>query len=498
MIGAVAERIDISLNREEREDLWAAALLSQPSPAPPPTSREPGGGGTGEEPGEESGGEGQAAGGQAPGGGDDGESTDVRSAAEGGEEGGTVSEETTARQPTSGRWPKPVARWIAEAGAEPIDDEDRSWLEETVVRLQRALRSYEMGSEVLGSRLTPNAALVRFRGTDDLTVSKAERRRQQLLTSHALEVINVFGAPGEVVVMVRRPHRAVLELRRLWHQRELPVTAPHFNTSLLLGAKEADGELLYLNVGDEFAGQPQHAPHTLVAGETGSGKGVLVQNLLMDICATNAPSSARIRMIDPKAGVDYPWLRGMPHLDGGLVTDHGMAVDTFEQLVEEMERRYTLISRAGASKLAQYNDRVGQDQRLPLIWLFHDEMADWMLLGDYKSAVEKNVTRLSSKARAAGISIVLVTQRPDKDAVPPLIRANIGNRLVLKVSDRRNSELVLDDPVAASLLGKGHLAAKLSGENEIKLAQVPFANEREIEELARVVVTSWTADAEEG
>src|SRR5690606_37432468 len=208
--------------------------------------------------------------------------------------------------------------------------------------------------------------------------------------------------------------------------------------------------------------------------------------LLLDICATNSPRSARIRMIDPKAGIDFPWLRHMPHLDGDLVTSQAEAITAFEELVTEMERRNRLLANTGASKLSQYNKRVVPAERLPRIWLFHDELADWMLIDEYRDAVETNVTRLGVKARAAGINLVMVTQRPDKDALPMQLRANLSNRLVLKVADKRNSELVLDEPGAERLLGRGHLAAKLSGEGRVILAQVPFATEDEIHDVAEL------------
>ena len=312
-----------------------------------------------------------------------------------------------------------------------------------------------------------------------------------MLTSHAIEVINVLGAPMEVVIMVARPKRAILRLRDLWRQRDLPAGAPDTNTSLLLGASESDGELLYLNVGDGFGGQHPHGPHTLIAGETGSGKGVLVQCLLLDICATNAPSSARIQMIDPKAGIDFPWLRRMPHLDGDLITDQESAIRALESLVAEMERRNRLLAEAGATKLSAYNQRVEPAERLPRIWLFHDELADWMMVKDYRDAIELNASRLGVKARAAGINLVLVTQRPDKDALPMQLRANLTNRLVLKVADKRNSILVLDEAGAERLLGRGHLAAKLSGEGKVIFAQVPFAGEEEIDELASLIEKAW-------
>lgn len=393
------------------------------------------------------------------------------------------------------QWPSDhLAAWVKAGRMSGEDnDEAKEWLDMTVRSLQRALRGYDMTAELVGARLTPNAALVRFRGSNDLTVPKVEKRRQELLTSHAINAINVLAAPMEVVIMVARPSRTILHLRDLWRQRELPSSAPASNTSLLLGACEADGELLYLNVGDGFSGLQPHGPHTLIAGETGSGKGVLVQCLLLDICATNSPSYARIQMIDPKAGIDFPWLRQMPHLDGDLITDREAAVEALEALVAEMERRNRLLAEAGVTKLSSYNRKVKPRERLPRIWLFHDEVADWMMIKEYREAVELNANRLGVKARAAGINLVLVTQRPDKDALPMQLRANLSNRLVLKVADKRNSELVLDEAGAERLLGRGHLAAKLSGEGKIILAQVPFIDEKELIELSGLIAHAWQA-----
>ena len=390
-------------------------------------------------------------------------------------------------------WPsRQLAEWVNNGAASEEDDEDtKAWLNDTVKILQRALRGYEMTAELIGARLTPNAALVRFRGSDDLTVPKVEKKRQELLTSHAVDVINVLAAPMEIIIMVKRPHRAILRLQDLWRRRQLPSSAPESNTSLLLGAKEADGEILYLNVGNEFGGHQPHGPHTLIAGETGSGKGVLVQSLLLDICATNSPEKARIRMIDPKAGIDFPWLRNMPHLDGDLITEQDEAIQALEELVAEMERRNRLLAEIGVTKLDNYNRKVPPSEQLPRIWLFHDELADWMMINEYRDAVDLNTSRLGVKARAAGINLVLITQRPDKDALPMQLRANLTNRLVLKVADKKNSMLVLDEPSAERLLGRGHLAAKLSGEGRVILGQVPFAFEDDIAELADIIRRAW-------
>jgi len=383
-----------------------------------------------------------------------------------------------------------LSQWVSQGKSRDNNQLDQ-WMKHTVKSLQRALRGYEMSAQLIGSRLTPNAALVRLRGSNDLTITKVEKRRQELLTSHGINVINVIPAPGEVIIMVERPERAILYLRDLWHHRKLPESAPESNTSLLLGENEANGELIYLNVGEPFAGYSTHGPHILIAGETGSGKGVLVQCLLLDICATNSPSNARIRMIDPKAGIDFPWLRDMPHLDDDIITTEQKAIETLNDLVEEMNRRYRLLAEVGATKLAKYNKKVSPSKRLPRIWLFHDELADWMINDDYRNAVELNASRLGIKARAAGINLVFISQRPDKDVFPMQLRANMSNRLVLKVSDKNNSKLVLGEYGAENLLGQGHLAVKLSGEGKIMFAQVPYADEDEIVELAKLIGDAW-------
>jgi S-DNA-T family DNA segregation ATPase FtsK/SpoIIIE len=251
------------------------------------------------------------------------------------------------------------------------------------------------------------------------------------------------------------------------------------NTSFVLGEREDNGEIIYLNLGGAFAGQPQHGPHTLIAGETGGGKGVFTANLLLDICATNAPSEARIWLVDPKAGIDYGWIESVPHLDGAIVTTPDAAIEALKALVEEMERRYAeVLAPSKSQNLDVYNAGAPIDQRLPRIYFFHDELADWMADktdARYRDAVSDYVVRLSGKARAAGIHLFLITQRPDKDALPGLIKANMNNKIALKVSNRLNSQIILDETGAEGLLGHGHMIAKLANQpGGLVYAQAPY------------------------
>lgn len=398
----------------------------------------------------------------------------------------------------AGAYPGKVVAFVQQHVRQASELAANEWLDAAKQRLRVALRGYSLDAEVVGARLTPNAALVRFKGTDRMTVADVEKRREVLLTSHGLDVIAVRPEKGEVVVSVAREERAILDLSAAWQRRELPPGAPQSNTSFLLGEREMDGGLLYLNLGAAFGGQPQHGPHTLIAGETGGGKGVLTRNIILDICATNSPREARIRMVDPKSGGDYPWIETMPHLDGGLVRTQQEAAETLKGLVEEMEQRYATITKV-APNIDRYNQKVSPGQRLPRIYFFHDELGDWMAdkdNADYREAVESYVVRLASKARAAGIHLFLITQRPDKDALPGQIKANMNNKICLRVSSLTNSRIVLDEGGAENLLGHGHFAARLANErssnqSSLTFAQSPFLDDDLAYDLAAAIAAHW-------
>jgi DNA segregation ATPase FtsK/SpoIIIE, S-DNA-T family len=149
-------------------------------------------------------------------------------------------------------------------------------------------------------------------------------------------------------------------------------------------------------------------------------------------------------------------------------------------LVEEMDQRYRVFADARARDLPTFNAKVEPERRLPMIVLVHDEFADWMLDDNYKGVVSAAVARLGVKARAAGIHLVFAAQRPDKDVMPMQLRENLGNRLILKVASEATSKIALDRPGAELLLGKGHLAAKLAGEQGLLFGQAPFLNDDDI------------------
>lgn len=407
--------------------------------------------------------------------------------------------ETDAPPPTSAQSPAPSANFgtaLSElvaakfAGGAQSDADREEWAHDVTKKLKAALNSYGLQATILGTRLTPNGCLVRLAGSDRLRVEDIENKRTQLLTTHAINLVTVQPKPGEIVVTVAGSKRQAVSLWELWSRRELNRNVAGINTSFLLGLQEINGALLYLNLGAEFGGLSSHEPHSLVAGATGSGKSVLIQALILDIAATNSKDLAQLILIDPKMGVDYAPLADLPHMRDEIVTTKEKAGEVLEALVQEMEDRYRAFAKARARDLPTYNAKVSVKERLPMVFLVHDEFADWMLDDAYKGAVGAAVQRLGVKARAAGIHLIFAAQRPDKDVMPMQLRENLGNRLILKVSSEATSKIALDRPGAELLLGRGHLAAKLNGEQGLVFAQAPFLSDQEIE----AAVAAITAD----
>ena len=356
-------------------------------------------------------------------------------------------------------------------------EKNEQWSLTVQETLKRALLSYNLQAKIQGSRLTPNALLIRLKGSDYLKVEDIEKKKSVLLTTHGLTLLNIIAQPGEIVVSIARPQREIVSLLDTWKERELFAAPGEINLCFILGVKEMDGDILYLNVGESSDHIQRHAPHTLIAGTTGSGKSVLMQNLLLDICKTNSPQLAHIYLIDPKKGVDYQQLLNLPHLREGIITEQGRAQEILTSLVIQMDQRYDLFIKAEANSLVDYNKKVIPSERLPVIWLIHDEFADWMLVSEYKEAVSTSVQRLGAKARAAGIHLIFAAQRPEANILPPQLRDNLGNRLILRVESQGTSEIALGEKGAEKLLGRGHLIAKLNG--EFTYAQVPFLSNDE-------------------
>ena len=345
---------------------------------------------------------------------------------------------------------------------------DEDWLRQVEGRCKGALQEFQLQSKLLTKSLTPNAALLKFQGSSNLTVEQVLKRRSEFLSTHGLNVISVRAEPGIVAIAIAREKRRTLHLGQTWTRWKPDCSRGNYE--LLIGVKEEDSSLLFLS-------PKSNAPHTLIAGSAGSGKSVLMQNILLGIVCTNTPEQAKIILIDPKLGVDYFAFEGVPHLEGGIVDDQEKSIQKLAELVEEMNRRYGVLRANKATNIFELHKKADATEHFPFLWVVHDEFAEWMLTETYATAVSEIVSRLGVKARAAGIYLVFAAQRPDANVMPMQLRANLGNRLVLRVDSEGTSVIALGEKGAERLLGKGHMAAKLEGETDIVLAQVPLVDE---------------------
>lgn len=392
-----------------------------------------------------------------------------------------------------------VMRSVAESkGAGQVKEAEERFAADTARNLQAALTEFNMVAQLAEPKTisTPNGVLVNFAGHSTLTVPKLNTKLTELRTTFGLDVTDIRAGLGRISLFVAAQERRVVDLARVWLETKWPEGSPQTISNFLLGLREDTGEPLWLNLRNKYGRNEEHGPHTLIAGETGSGKGVLMQSLLLQMVALNSPQNLQIYLIDPKMGVDFPWIENAPHMARDIVTDQEEAEIVLETVVREMDRRYELIKEKRVPKISEYNRLVPPEKQLPYIFVIHDEMADWMASSDeYRKVIQQKVTRLAAKARACGIHVIMITQRAAQEAIPPGIRDNLNNRLVLKVAGEAGSVLALGVKGAERLLGKGHLAARLGGDKpageEYFVAQVPFASTEELQMYADSLKTLW-------
>lgn len=385
-----------------------------------------------------------------------------------------------ASPPAAERTVASVIQRHANTGNPAETEPDERWLANTALMTRSALQQLGLQAKLIDQKLTPNAAILRFSGSANITVEQVLKRRSELLTTHKLDIISVRPEPGAIAIYVARTERQIVDIQSLW-KRWNPTVSPTGAQNILIGVREDNNELFFLSPSQ------RHAPHTLIAGSTGSGKSVLMQSIILGIAATNDPRYARIVLIDPKQGVDYFAFDALPHLDGGIIDQQETAVDRLERLVQEMDNRYRLFKEARAPNITAYNAKVDAADILPTYWVIHDEFAEWMLTDEYRSAVTSTVGRLGVKARAAGIHLIFAAQRPEANVMPMQLRSQLGNRLILRVDSEGTSEIALGERGAERLLGKGHMIIRAEGEPGLVYAQVPFASEMFISDMVEVL-----------
>ena len=252
---------------------------------------------------------------------------------------------------------------------------------------------------------------------------------------------------------------------------------------------------LTVALGKDIAGQPIVAdlakmPHLLVAGATGSGKSVCINTFITSILFKASPEDVKLVLIDPKV-VELSNYNGIPHLLTPVVTDAKKAAGALRWAVKEMENRYSLFAAAGVRDIARYNE-TAKEERLPLIVIIIDELADLMMIAPVD--VEDAICRLAQMARAAGLHLVLATQRPSVDVITGTIKANIPSRISFAVSSQIDSRTILDMGGAEKLLGKGDMLFYPVGSPKPVRVQGAYIGDNEVEELLAYIKSQGTPE----
>jgi S-DNA-T family DNA segregation ATPase FtsK/SpoIIIE len=364
------------------------------------------------------------------------------------------------------------------------------WLKEITANLRQALITRKLPAKLMEGVppiLTPNAGIIKLQGSKDLTVQAVESRAAEIYTSDGIKIINTTPGSGLVSIAVERPNRQILHTEPVLLAYLRNYSQQTLGEKICVGIREEDGQPLLMD--------PFKQPHTLIAGITGSGKSVLMQNLILSIATTRSPDEAHIYLIDPKFGVDYRPLDELPHVEagsGGIIDDPVKALEILRGLVEEMDARYKLLKEARFPNIQSYRRATGKS--LPTLWVIHDEFADWMTIEEYRDAMPELVGRLAKKARAAGIFLLFATQRPDKDVMQPQLRSQLGNRLILKVDNAGTAEVAMGikNSGAERLLGLGHMLALTGDTSEPVYTQVPFIDmEVTIPQIVRLIRSQY-------
>ena len=335
-------------------------------------------------------------------------------------------------------------------------------LKETAACLQESLESFQIFAEVVGWVAGPTVTLFKVDLPAGVRVSRITALEDDIALALAAPGVRIFAPiPGTNFVGIEVPNRT----RQTVLLGDVIKDAPDGPLQIAIG-KDVEGHRIVSDLAK--------MPHLLIGGTTGSGKSVSINAMIMSILMRATPSEVRFIMVDPKR-VEFTPYNGIPHLYVPVVTEPKEAASALSWGVAEMERRLKVFSKVGARNIGQYNAKVQAEQEavraaeeageeppaselggeLPYIVIIIDELADLMM--NVGKEVEFSISRIAQLARAAGIHLIVATQRPSTNVVTGLIKANITNRIAFNVASGIDSRVILDTPGAENLIGLGDL-----------------------------------------
>ncbi len=345
---------------------------------------------------------------------------------------------------------------------------------DTAVKLQKTLYSFGVSAKVENVSVGPAITRYELKPAEGVRVSKIAKLADDIALNLAAESIRIEAPiPGKQAVGIEIPNieKETVPLRDVIESDEF-IDA---ESSLSMGlGKNIAGEVVIADIAK--------MPHVLIAGSTGSGKSVCINTLITSILYKSKPSEVKLLMVDPKV-VELSVYNGIPHLLIPVVTDPKKAAGALAWAVQEMEKRYHLFAEKGVRDLKGYNKAMRNETlgRLPQIVIIIDELADLMMVAP--KDVEDAICRLAQKARAAGMHLVIATQRPSVDVITGIIKANIPSRIAFAVSSQIDSRTILDMAGAEKLLGKGDMLFYPIGSSKPVRVQGSFISDQEVENV---------------
>ncbi|MEH7304289.1 DNA translocase FtsK [Neobacillus drentensis] len=357
-------------------------------------------------------------------------------------------------------------------------------------KLERTFQSFGVKARVTQVHLGPAVTKYEVHPDVGVKVSKIVSLSDDLALALAAKGIRIEAPiPGKSAIGIEVPNSevAMVSLREVLEatQNDKP------DSKLLIGlGRDITGEAVLAEL--------NKMPHLLVAGATGSGKSVCINGIITSILMRAKPHEVKLMMIDPKM-VELNVYNGIPHLLAPVVTNPKKASQALQKVVSEMERRYDLFSHTGTRNIEGYNEHVrrhnleenDKQPLLPFIVVIVDELADLMMVAS--SDVEDSITRLAQMARAAGIHLIIATQRPSVDVITGVIKANIPSRIAFAVSSATDSRTILDMGGAEKLLGRGDMLFLPVGESKPVRVQGAFLSDQEVEDTVEFVISQQKA-----
>lgn len=365
----------------------------------------------------------------------------------------------------------------------PVDQtEEYQRINQNIKKLELTFKSFGVDAKVVKANLGPSVTKYEIEPAIGVKVSRIVSLADDIALSLAARDIRIEAPiPGKSLIGIEVPNHQVSPVS-FWEIIDPALKSPH---------------LLEVPMGRDISGKVQLAdlskmPHLLIAGATGSGKSVGMNVIITSLLMKTTPEQVKFLMVDPKK-VEFAMYDGIPHLLTPVVTNPRKAAQALNKVVLEMERRYEMFAAMGVRNIDGYNDQVDDYnkenrtdyEKMPRIVVFVDELADLMLVAS--NDVEQAIIRLAQMARAAGIHMVLATQRPSVDVITGIIKANIPSRLAFAVSSGTDSRTIIDSNGAEKLLGRGDMLFQPMGMNKPIRIQGAYISDEEVERITEFI-----------